>query len=126
MRSSSRRSDTVLPTHGLARDMSRRKLLNPFDIFMLPPPDLVILLDLPADEAQNLIAGKEARSYTVRKADLQEADSGYLEKVRQVYLELAARQTNWHVLDCWRDGAMRTIEDVGDEIWNLLDTRRNS
>ncbi|OAI51422.1 thymidylate kinase, partial [Planctomyces sp. SCGC AG-212-M04] len=64
-----------------------------FDVNQLPRPDLAILLDLPASTAQTLIAKKNARTYTDRAADLQEADAAYLEEVRQVYLALAAEDS---------------------------------
>src|SRR5690606_25094396 len=53
-----------------------------FEVYSLPQPDLTLLLDLPAATAQQLIARKSARSYTDKTADLQEADTGYLQRVR--------------------------------------------
>src|SRR5690606_28988348 len=61
-------------------------------VYQLPRPTLNILLDLPATQARKLIAKKNQRSYTDREADLQEADTSYLEQVRQVYLQLASER----------------------------------
>jgi len=94
-----------------------------YEIFALPRPDLTFLLDLPARHAQELIARKQARSYTDRKADLQEADARYLEEVRKVYLELAGSEPNWQTVDCRTNSVIRSIEEIGDEIWNLLGER---
>jgi dTMP kinase len=91
-----------------------------YDVYRLPQPDLVLLLDLPAAEAQRLIARKQARSYTDLKADLQEADGGYLEKVRAVYLELSAREPGWRRIECVRGGAIRSIDDIGEEVWRVV------
>jgi len=90
-----------------------------FEVFGLPRADLVILLDLPASTAQHLISKKQARSYTESKADLQEADGSYLDKVRAVYLQLAKTNPNWRKIQVLRNDTLRTVDEIGDEI---LDT----
>lgn len=97
-----------------------------YDIFKLPRPDLVILLDLPAIEAQTLIARKQARDYTEKKADIQEADGGYLEKVRSVYLELAEKEPTWNLVRCLDGDSLRSIEDINEEIWQVVDAHRRN
>ncbi|MEX0718552.1 MAG: thymidylate kinase [Planctomycetaceae bacterium] len=87
-----------------------------YGIHKLPRPNLVILLDLPADEAQRRIARKRPRDYTDRAADLHEEDAAYLARVREVYHELASRGENWRVIDCLRDGEPRSAEEIGAEI----------
>jgi len=97
-----------------------------YEIYRLPRPDLVLLLDLPASEAQQLIAMKQARTYTDKKADLQETDADYLERVREVYTQLAAAdETGWYRIDCSKGEKIRSIEEIGDEIWNVVATRRS-
>lgn len=91
-----------------------------YGVYRLPRPDLTILLDLPASQAQMLIATKQARSYTKRKADLQEADGRYLELVREVYLELAREEPDWAVVSCVADGRLRSIEEIGEELWRTV------
>ena len=97
-----------------------------YEIYQLPRPDLVVLLDLPVVEAQQLIATKQARSYTDKAADLQETDTSYLEGVRNVYLELAEEESNWCKIDCWQRNAIRSIEEISEEIWNEVNSRRNA
>lgn len=87
-----------------------------FEVYALPRPDLTLLLDLPAATAQQLIARKSARSYTDKAADLQEADTDYLQRVRQVYLELEAADPRWQRIEVERNGQLRSIDDVADEI----------
>ncbi len=95
-----------------------------YNIFGLPRPDLVLLLDLPAAEAQKLIAKKSARSYTDKAADLHEADGSYLAAVREVYRELAVDQPAWQIVPCIQDGALRTIDDIGNEIFEIVENTR--
>jgi dTMP kinase len=87
-----------------------------FEVNRLPRPDLVVLLDLPATDAQKLIARKAARSYTEKAADLQEADAAYLEEVRGVYRELADASPGWSVIPVVVDGALRSIDAIGDDV----------
>lgn len=94
-----------------------------YEINGLPPADLTVLLDLPAQAAQELIAKKKARSYTNKKADLQEADAGYLENVRNVYLDLASTEANWHRVECVKNGALRTVDDVAAEVWRAVSSK---
>lgn len=103
----------------------RRELIDrirtiEYGLYRLPQPDVVLLLDLPVAEAQKLIAVKAARSYTDRKADLQEADAVYLNRVRDVYLSLADDQPLWSRVDSLRDGRLRTVEEIGEEIIEKL------
>lgn len=93
-----------------------------YDIYDMPRLDLAILLDLPADFAQKLVAEKQARSYTEKVADLQEADQPYLANVRQVYLQLAEENRHWRKIDCLFEKRLRSIEEIGNEIWSHIST----
>jgi dTMP kinase len=87
-----------------------------YDIYQLPRADLVILLDLPAIQAQELIAKKPVRSYTDDTRDLQEANVAYQENVRQLYLDIAAANTSWHKVELAPAGELRSIDDIAAEI----------
>jgi len=91
-----------------------------FGTYQLPRADLVLLLDLPAVRAQQLIAKKARREYTDRVADLQEENTGYLENVRQMYLRLAADNPEWQRIDVLRDGALRSIEDIAGDVFGVV------
>lgn len=87
-----------------------------FEVHGLPRPDLTILFDLPAPDAQGLIARKQQRAYTQKAADLQEADTGYLSRVREVYRELADGDACWQRVAVMSDGRVRGIEDIAAEV----------
>src|SRR5947199_88862 len=82
-----------------------------FEVFAIPRPDAVVLLDISAANASANVHQKAARSYTDRKADIHEADVSYLGAVRDAYLELASRG-NWLVVSCERDGRLRTLDEI--------------
>ena len=58
--------------------------------------------------------GREAATGT--KADIHEKDLSYLATCRETGRE-AARFYGWTVISCVRDGAMRSIEDIHEEIY---------
>ncbi len=82
----------------------------------LPRPDVTLLFDLPAESAQRLIALKSQRSYTDRKADLQEADAEYLERVRSVYLRLASQNPDWRKIEIEQAGNLRKMGEISEEV----------
>ena len=85
-----------------------------YDKLGLPRPDLVIYLDVPTDFTEKLLRGREAATNT--SADFHEKDMSYLATCRETG-RAAAKFYNWTVIDCVRDGAMRSIEDIHDEIY---------
>ena len=91
-----------------------------YAIYKMPRLNLAILLDLPADYAQKLIAEKQARSYTEKVADLQEADQTYLANVREVYLQLAEENQHWQKIQCLQKETLRSIEEISDEILSYV------
>lgn len=106
-------------------DTEREELLRTiqrieFEIFGLPQSQLVVLLDIPVEFAQRNIAAKKPRGYTDKAADLQEADAGYLQRVRDVYLQLAAENANWYRVESVRDGQQRSVSDIADEIFDRV------
>ena len=88
-----------------------------FEVFALPRPQLTILIDMSSQMSRELVARKAARDYTDQKADLQESDLPYLEKVRRCYLALAHSRLDWRTVHGLNDdGSLRTIDDVATEI----------
>ena len=98
------------------KELMQRICTLEFDTYNLPQADLNILLDVSGVTARKLIAKKSARAYTDREADLQEENTEYLESVRNVYLQLAAEQTNWQVVECEFNGELRTLDDIAVDI----------
>jgi dTMP kinase len=70
-----------------------------YEIYALPPEDLVIYLRVPPSEAHRLVGQKAARKYTKRRRDILEASVAHLATASHVYDQLA-RQRNWVKIDC--------------------------
>ena len=80
----------------------------------LPAPDLVIYLDVPTDFTEKMLRGREQATNT--KADIHEQDTKYLATCRETG-RAAAQHYDWNVIQCVKDGQMRTIEDIHQEIY---------
>ena len=80
----------------------------------LPRPDLVVYLDVPTDFTEALLRHREADTHT--NADIHEQDTQYLATCRRTG-KAAAEFYGWTVIECVRDGKMRTIEDIHEEIY---------
>ncbi len=92
-----------------------------YDLFGLPRPDLVVLLDTPTEVSQEFIARKAQRTYTTQAADIQEADTSYLARVRSAYLALAGER-QWSVVSVVGEQGIRSMDDITRELEQLVDS----
>lgn len=85
-----------------------------YDKLGLPRPDLTIYLDVPTDFTEKLMRRRESDTNTT--ADIHEQDLQYLATCRRTG-KAAAEYYGWTVIECVRDGAMRSMEDIHEEIY---------
>ena len=85
-----------------------------YDKLGLPRPDLTIYLDVPTDFTEKMLRGREQATNT--HADIHEQDMDYLATCRKTG-RAAAQFYGWTVIDCVKDGQMRSIEDIHEEIY---------
>lgn len=90
-----------------------------YDRLGLPRPDLVIYLDVPTDFTEKMMRSREAATNT--SADIHEQDLQYLTTCRRTG-RAAAAFYGWTVINCVRDGAMRSIADIHEEIYRQVRT----
>ncbi|MBQ6851475.1 MAG: deoxynucleoside kinase [Oscillospiraceae bacterium] len=83
----------------------------------LPRPDLTLYLDVPTDFTERLLRHREQDTNT--KADIHEQDTQYLATCRQTGRS-AADYYGWTVIHCVKDGVMRSIEDIHQEIYQYV------
>lgn len=84
----------------------------------LPFPDLVIYLDMPTERAVELLRAREKATHT--KGDIHEVDTEYLAKCRRTALA-AAGLLGWRRVSCVDGaGAVRPVEDIHREIWDII------
>ncbi len=85
-----------------------------YDKLGLPRPDLVIYLDVPTTFTQQLMRHREQDTGT--QADIHEKDLAYLATCRESG-RAAAAYYGWTMISCVKDGQMRSIEDIHEEIY---------
>ncbi len=85
-----------------------------YDKLGLPRPDLVLYLDVPTDFTEKLLRHREQDTNT--KADIHEKDMAYLATCRETGRQAAAYY-GWTVIECVKAGAMRSMEDIHNEIY---------
>ena len=88
-----------------------------YDRLGLPAPDLVIYLDVPTDFTEAMMRRREADTNTT--ADIHEQDLDYLATCRRTG-KAAAEYYGWTVIQCIREGQMRSIEDIHEEIYSHI------
>ena len=88
-----------------------------YDKLGLPRPDLIIYLDVPTAFTEKLMRHREASTNT--HADIHEKDMDYLATCRETGRR-AAQFYGWTVIDCVKNGQMRSIEDIHEEIYRQV------
>lgn len=88
-----------------------------FEKMELPKPDLVIYLDVPTELTGQLMRKREEETNT--NADIHEQHMDYLRLCRSTGLE-AAKYYGWNMIHCAKDGKMRSIEEIHNEIFALV------
>lgn len=88
-----------------------------YDRLGLPRPDGVLFLDMPTERAVGLLRAREAMTRT--KADIHEVDTDYLRLCRETALQ-AAEFYGWQRVACTAGQALRSVEEIHEEIWNQV------
>ena len=83
----------------------------------LPEPDLVLWLDMPTEKAVENLRRRESETHTT--GDIHEVDEDYLRQCRAC-AQAAAEHYGWRRVPCLDEGgAVRGIEDIHGELWDL-------
>lgn len=83
----------------------------------LPKPDLVLYLDMPTELTDTLMRKRENDTHT--RADIHEKDLDYLKHCRRTGLE-AAQALGWRIVSCGKDGKVRSIEEIHEELYRIV------
>ena len=83
----------------------------------LPEPSLVFYLDIPTEITEQMLRRRETATDT--KADIHEKDEAYLLTCRENARDVAER-SGWQLIQCVRDGELRSAEDIHAEVYERL------
>jgi dTMP kinase len=83
-----------------------------FERFKLPRPDKVIFLDMPMEFRIELLKDRWEK-------DIHESDVEYMKSVH-LYARRIAQEQCWRRVSIVKDDALRTIEDVHNEVYQII------
>lgn len=88
-----------------------------FKLMELPKPDAVLYMNIDLETSLRQMELRQER--TGSAADIHERDTEYLKSCIRTG-ELAAKRLGWSSINCLKDGEMRKIEDIHEEIYKLV------
>lgn len=92
-----------------------------YKLFEIPKPDIVIFLYLPPEQGYALSLAR-AKEKGV-ELDIHEKDREHLRNASEAYKQVAAHD-GWHTINCLgEDGAMRTVDDIHEEVWRIVSSQ---
>ncbi len=83
-----------------------------YNLLELPKPDITIFLYVPFKYTKILSAKREY-------LDVLEKDENYIKNSEKAYIELA-NMYNWKTITCIKNNDLRSIEDIGNDIFNFI------
>ena len=93
-----------------------------FNLYKIPKPDCVIFLDVPVEMSQKLMKDRNNKITGESQKDIHESDFDYLKKSYENSLYIAQKY-DWQRIDCIKDDKMRTIEDIHEEIYKIVEDK---
>ena len=102
----------------------RKKLLDwiwdfEFNLYGLPVPSEVFLLKMPPEVSIELMKDRENKFTHEAAKDIHERDKNHLIDAYNAACDVA-KDYGWFTIECVKDGKIRTIEDIHEEIYLSL------
>ena len=90
-----------------------------FNLYGLPVPTEVFFLNMPVEKSLELIKNRENKFTHNNKKDIHERDKGHLIDSYNAACKVA-KDYNWYEVKCVKEGKIRTIEDIHEEIYEEI------
>lgn len=88
-----------------------------FELLRIPRPTISLVLRVPIEVASQLLGKKGPRTYTSKKLDLHEADTGHLKQSLEVFDDMCQLfPKDFSSIDCTRDGQLLPLETIQEII----------
>lgn len=88
-----------------------------FNLYGLPVPDRVFFLNIPPEVNWELMKNRNNKITGESEKDIHENNPEHLKDAYESALALVG-EYHWTEILCIRDGKLRSIEDIHEEIWN--------
>ena len=92
-----------------------------FKLYGLPIPTEVFFLNMPVKKSLELMENRENKFTHEAKKDIHESDVNHLIDAYNAACDVA-KDYNWYEIHCVRNGELRTIEDIHEEIYKEIRT----
>ncbi len=89
-----------------------------FNKMGLPRPDCVILLDVPLEVTEQLMAQRVGKTGG-QTGDIHERDESFLRRCHEAY-DMLANKYNWYRIDCTLQQKMRSAEDIHKDVYQQV------
>lgn len=93
-----------------------------FNLYGLPIPTEVFLLKMPPEVSLELMKDRENKFTHESKKDIHERDKNHIIDSFNAACDVAV-DYNWYTIECVKDGKIRTIEDIHEEIFKEIKTK---
>lgn len=93
-----------------------------FNLYGLPVPTEVFLLKMPPEVSLELMKDRENKFTHELKKDIHERDKNHMVDAFNAACDVAV-DYNWYTIECVKDGKIRTIEDIHEEIFEEIKKR---
>ena len=90
-----------------------------FNLYKLPIPTKAFFLNMPTEYAIKLMENRENKFTHEEKKDIHERDKEHLKDSYEAACELVQKY-NWYEVKCVKNGEIRSIEDIHEEIYNEI------
>ena len=102
----------------------REKFLNwlwnlEFELYGLPVPAELFFLKMPPEKALELIKNRENKFTHSAQKDIHERDKSHITDSFNAACSVAQKY-NWYTVECIKDGQVRTIDDIHEEIYQEI------
>ena len=88
-----------------------------FNLYKLPVPSEVFFLNMPVEKSIELMENRENKFTHGAVKDIHEKDKSHLRDAYNAACDVA-KDYNWFEIKCIKDGKLRTIEDIHEQIYN--------
>lgn len=117
-------SNMVHQSGKIKDQVERKKFLDwlwdfEFNLYKLPIPTKTFFLNMPTDVAVELMKNRENKFTHESKKDIHERDISHLRDSYEAACQLV-NDYDWYEVNCVKEGTLRTIEDIHQEIFNKI------
>lgn len=90
-----------------------------FELYGLPVPTEVFFLKVPPEKVLELIKNRENKFTHNAQKDIHERDKSHITDSFNAACSVAQKY-NWYAVECIKDGKVRTIDDIHEEIYQEI------